>query len=37
MMGLGTWYVLLPITSALDTSAPDTSAGIVTVTEASSL
>ena len=34
MMGLGTWYVLLPITSP-DTSAPDTSAGVVT--DASSL
>ena len=31
MMGLGTWYVLLPFTS------PDTSAGVVTVTEAGSL
>ena len=29
MMGLGTWHVLLP--------ALDTSAGVVTVTEASSL
>ena len=35
MMGLGTWYVLLLFTP--DTLAPDTLAGVVTVTEASSL
>ena len=36
MMGLGTWYVWLPFSSP-DTSAPDTSAGVVTFTEAGSL
>ena len=36
MMVLGTWYVWLPFSSP-DTSAPDTSAGVVTFTEAGSL
>ena len=36
MMGLGTWYILLLFISP-DTSAHDTLAGVVTVTEASSL